>query len=179
MLSNENSGGISIWGLVIFFLILFWMCGGNGGFGGFGCGNRGLAWAAAAESNQTDRDVLNLTTYITKQNADTQNMLQNLAFQQEKQGLEIYIKQLERAATQQFITAQTDQLSNKMDNLAAAGALQRQTDLANVQAQLNAMSCQMLKAPQPVPIVGLNTIGCNNGGFFNSGCNGLPSCTQV
>lgn len=179
MLSNENSGGISVWGLVIFFLILFWMCGGNGGLGGF-CGNRGLAWAAAAEGNQTDRDVLNLTTYITKQNSDTQNMLQNLAFQQEKQGLELYIKQLERSATQQFITSQTEQLSNKMDNIAAAGALQRQTDLANVQAQLNAMSCQMLKAPQPVPIVGLNTLGCNNGGVvFNSGCNGLPSCSQV
>lgn len=173
MFSNENSGGISIWGLVIFFLILFWMCG-NGIGGGFGACNRGLAFAAAAENGQTDRDVLNLTTYITKQNADTQNMLQNLAFQQEKQGLEIYIKQLERAATQQFIQAQTDTLSNKMDNLAAAGALQRQADVNNLQSQINAIGCQMLKAPAPVPFVGLPTVGCTN--YNLPGCN---SCFNV
>lgn len=188
MLSDNTSGGVGIWGLVIFFLILFWMCGGNGGFGGFGCGNRGLAWAAAGEG-LTDRDVLQLGTSIVQQNSNTQGMLKDIAYQQEK-GVaailngqkDLYIRDLERVATQQFITSQTDALSAKMDNLAAAGALQRQADLANVQAQLNAISCQMLKAPQPIPIVGLSTVGCTNGGFVSNfgwnGCNGCNGCNS-
>ena len=186
MLSSSENGGVGIWGLVIFFLILFWMCGGNGGFGGFGCGNRGLAWAAAGEG-LTDRDVLQLGTSIVQQNANTQGMLKDLAYQQERQTAailegqkDLYIRDLERVATQQFITGQTDQLAAKMDNIAAAGALQRQVDLANINAQLGAISCQMLKAPQPVPIVGLNTLGCNNAGVLAAlsglGCNG---CNNV
>lgn len=178
MLSDNTSGsGVGVWGLVIFFLLLFWMCGGNGGFGGFGYGNRGLAWAAAGEG-LTDRDVLQLGTSIVQQNANTQSQLKDLAYQQEK-GVaaildgqkDLYIRDLERVATQQFITSQTDALSAKMDNIAAASALQRQSDYNSLQSQINAIGCQMLKAPQPIPIVGLSTIGCNNGGFiFNTGC---------
>lgn len=178
--SDSSSGGVGIWGLVIFFLILFWMCGGNGGFGGFGYGNRGMAWAAAGEG-LTDRDVLQLGTSIVSQNANTQSMLKDLAYQQEKQTAailegqkDLYIRDLERVATQQFITAQTDTLSAKMDNIAAAGALQRQADLASINAQLSSIGCQMLKAPQPVPVVGLNTLGCTNGSFIsNCGCNNV------
>lgn len=180
MFSSDNtSGGISIWGLVIFFLLLFWMCGGNG-FGGFGCGNRAYA------TEHTDRDVLNLATFITSQNANTQGQIKDLAFQQEKgvaailEGQkDLYIRDLERVATQQFITAQTDALSAKMDNIAAAGALQRQADLASINAQLSSIGCQMLKAPIPQPIVGLATLGCNNSGTLFGGCGSLPSCCNV
>lgn len=183
--SDSNTGGVGIWGLVIFLLILFWVCGGGMG-GGFGY-NRGAAWAAAGEA-QTDRDVLQLSTFIAGQQANTQASLKDLMYQNERNTAailegqkDLYIRDLERVATQQFITSQTDTLSAKLDNIAAAGALQRQADLANVQAQLNAISCQMLKAPQPIPIVGLSTIGCNNGGFvFNSGCGcGCNGCNNV
>lgn len=181
MFSNDSTtGGVGIWGLVIFLLILFWVCGG-GNFGN--CGNR---WGNCAEA-QTNRDVLQLSTFIAGQNANTQASLKDLMYQNERNTAailegqkDLYIRDLERVATQQFITGQTDMLSAKLDNIAAAGALQRQADLASVQAQLSAISCQMLKAPQPVPVVGLNTLGCTNGGFVsNFGCNGLPSCCNV
>ena len=176
---DSTTGGVGIWGLVIFLLILFWVCGG-GNFGN--CGNR---WNNCAEA-QTGRDVLQLSTFIAGQNANTQASLKDLIFQNERNTAailegqkDLYIRDLERVATQQFITSQTDTLSAKLDNIAAAGALQRQADLANVQAQLAAISCQMLKAPVPQPIVGLNTLGCTNGSFaFNSG-NCSCNCNNV
>ena len=146
------------------------------------CGNR---WGNCAEA-QTNRDVLQLSTFIAGQNANTQASLKDLMYQNERNTAailegqkDLYIRDLERVATQQFITSQTDTLSAKMDNLAAAGALQRQADLANVQAQLAAISCQMLKAPVPQPIVGLATLGCNNVGATFGSCGSLPSCCNV
>ena len=174
MFSTSNEGNVSIWGLVIFFLILFWVFGAGNGFGrpyGHDYGWNGCP------GGQTDRDVLQLGTAAVTQNAATQNMLKDLAFQQERSTAailegqkDLYIRDLERVATQQFITSQTDTLSSKMDNIAAAGALQRQSDMAAIQAQIAAIQCQMLKAPQPIPIVGLNTIGCSNAGSTNFGC---------
>lgn len=183
--SDSSSSGVSIWGLVIFLLILFWVCGGGNGFGGFGCGGRGVAWAAAGEA-QTDRDVLQLSTFIAGQQAATQSSLKDLMFQSERNTAailegqkDLYIRDLERVATQQFITSQTDTLSAKLDNIAAAGALQRQADLASINAQLASIGCQMLKAPVPQPIVGLATLGCNNVGATFGSCGSLPSCCNV
>ena len=174
MLSSHDNSGMGGWGAVIFFLILFWLFG--GAFGNR-CGGWGNNCDPCGGTRQSERDVLQLATASVEQNAAIQKTLAEIAYAQQmgfasvKEGQkDLYIRDLERIATNQFITSQTEALANKMDALAAAGALQRQADQAAVQAQIAGISCQMLKAPQVQPLVGLGTLNCTNAAPYCGGC---------
>ena len=67
---------------------------------------------------------------------------------------------------------QTELLANKMDNLAAMGALQRQADQCATNARLAAIEGSMLKAPPFTPFGGMPTIGCANVPTGGCGCGG-------
>lgn len=169
MFSSSESGGFG-WGLILVLLILFWMFGGNGWNRG-NCGDGG--------AHQTERDVLTLGTVTVTQNADIQKTLAQMAYAQQMGVRDIldgqkdlYIRDLERIATQQFITGQTEALANKMDNLAAMGALQRQADQCATNARLAAIEGSMLKAPPFTPFGGMPTIGCANVPANPCGCGG-------
>jgi hypothetical protein len=188
MLSSESSNTTSTWGFVIFFLILFWFFGAGRGFGfngGMPVGsvgfNGGMDQYHLNTSHQSERDVLDLGKTILEQNAQTAKTLSDMAYAQEAQTARIlegqkdlYIRDLERLATQQFVTSNTDQIFNKIDNMAAVIAMQRQNDVNQLGAQIAAVSNQMLKAPTPTALVGLNTVSCTNAvpscgcGCFNS-----------
>ena len=156
MLSSHDNSGMGGWGAVIFFLILFWLFG--GAFGNR-CGGWGNNCDPCGGTRQSERDVLQLATASVEQNAAIQKTLAEIAYAQQmgfasvKEGQkDLYIRDLERIA------------------LAAAGALQRQADQAAVQAQIAGISCQMLKAPQVQPLVGLGTLNCTNAAPYCGGC---------
>lgn len=178
MFSSSDSGGFG-WGFIIILLILFWGWGGCGG-NGWGRGNCGGGECAPVNhAHQTERDVLNLGTVTVTQNADIQKTLAQMAYAQQMGVRDIldgqkdlYIRDLERIATQQFITGQTELLANKMDNLAAMGALQRQADQCSTNARLAAIESGMLKAPPFTPFGGMPVIGCANVPGNGCGCGG-------
>ena len=186
---GQTSSGVSTWGFVIFLLILFWFFGGNGfGFGGhnaYGYGGApfgGIDPMADCQrhSHQNERDVLSVNTRLSEQTAGIQQTLQAMQFQNEQQTARIlegqkdlYIRDLERIATQQFVTGQTSAIERRLDAMQAAGALQRQADQAAVTAQLTAIQNGMLKAPAFVPYGGLPTIGCAN---YTCGCGTGNGC---
>lgn len=183
-MSIESTGsGMSTWGFVIFFLILFWFFGGNMGFNrngyGYGVCNDDMNRMHIHDSHMSERDILGMSKTIVEQNAATEKTLAQMAYAQEAQTARIlegqkdlYIRDLERAATNMFITGQTTAITNRLDNLEANATLQRQMDNANVSAQLTAIQNGMLKAPAFVPYGGLPTIGCANYNTCNPcGCN--------
>lgn len=177
MFSSSDSGG-GWWFIIIILLILLWNgCGGNG-WGRNNCGGGGEC-APVNHAHQTERDVLNLGTVTVQQNADIQKTLAQMAYAQQMGVRDIldgqkdlYIRDLERIATNQFITGQTELLANKMDNLAAMGALQRQADQCATNARLAAIEGSMLKAPPFTPFGGMPTIGCANVPANPCGCGG-------
>lgn len=176
MFSSSESGS-GWWFIIIILLILLWNgCGGMGW--GRNCGGGGEC-APVNHAHQTERDVLNLGTVTVTQNADIQKTLAQMAYAQQMGVRDIldgqkdlYIRDLERIATQQFITGQTEALANKMDNLAAMGALQRQADQCATNARLAAIEGSMLKAPPFTPFGGMPTIGCANVPANPCGCGG-------
>lgn len=172
--SSENGGGW--WFIIIILLILLWNGCGGMGWGRGNCGGGGEC-APVNHAHQTERDVLNLGTVTVQQNADIQKTLAQMAYAQQMGVRDIldgqkdlYIRDLERVATQQFITGQTELLANKMDNLAAMGALQRQADQCSTNARLAAIESGMLKAPPFTPFGGMPLIGCAN--VPGNGCGG-------
>lgn len=160
---NCGSGGAwmsSMWGIVIFFLILFWVFSGNrNGFGnGFaypnGYGFPGMGWGLN-EHTPKDNDArladinanmakdtaildgkLDLGFRTVLNNADN-NANKIIEYAQNQR-----IQQLERENTQLFITAQNDSIKNMM--LLQQG----QTD-----RRLDAIEAQMLKQPPVYPTV--------------------------
>ena len=193
MLTNENgqgASGMSSWGFIIFFLLLFWLMGGGNGFG-FGAHN-GYAHPGAGygpfggfdgltdvqrHAHQQERDVLNMGTVLSEQTHSISDKLAEMSFKAEAQTAKIlegqkdlYIRDLERAATQMFINGQTSAITQRLDAMEAAGALQRQADNAALSAQIAQIQSSMLKAPAFMPFGGLQTVGCMNWNGCGCGC---------
>lgn len=171
MISDSNRN--SCWGLVIFFLVLaFFLWNGTGLAHNHSCGKQ----------DYIERGVAELKYVTTQQNAVSTAQLETLAraliTNQDKNAFEImrgqdqqYIRQLEQQNTQLFITAQNDAIKNLIQFNSAAQHSEVQALAAALGHRLDGIECRMLKAPQPIPLVGLPTIGCNNGGFSGWGCN--------
>lgn len=170
MLSDSNRN--SCWGFVIFFLVLaVFLWNGTGLAHNQSCGKQ----------DYIERGVAELKYSTAQQNAVSTAQLETLAraiiTNQDKNAFEImrgqdqqYIRQLEQQNTQLFITAQNDAIKNMMQFNAANQRSELQAVASALGHRLDGIECRMLKAPQPVPFVGLPTIGCNNGGC---GCNGF------
>lgn len=178
-----SDSGMSTWGIVIFLLILFAVLGGNRGgwFGGWGngCGN-----GYGCGDNQTDRDVLKLETAMTSQNALNTAQLEtglraiidnnnaNTATVLKGQ-TELYIRDIERLATQQFITAQNEQTRNLITLTTAQQEGKSAAETCALNARLAQIEAQMLKAPAFTPFGGMPVIGCSNvSSNCGCGCNG-------
>lgn len=181
---GNESGSMSTWGIVIFLLILFAVLGGGRGgwFGGWGngCGN---GWnGCGCSEGQTDRDVLKLETAMVSANAVStaqletglreiiNNQNKNTAAILEGQK-DLYIRDLERIATQQFITSQNEQTRNLITLSNAQNEAKSAAETCGINARLAQIEDKMLKAPTFTPFGGLPLIGCANYGF-NGGCCG-------
>lgn len=169
---EQNNG--STWGYVLFFLVLLWMFGG-GNARAFGWG--GCDWTSDRHNHQTERDALNLGRTIVEQNAATAQKLSEMAYAQEAQTARIlegqkdlYIRDLERAATNLFVTGQTNAINQRIDAMQAAGALQRQSDTAHLDSRLDMIQATMLQKPPFVPFGGLPVVGCANNPCSPCGC---------
>lgn len=151
----------SMWGIVIFFLILFWVFSGNrNGFGnGFvngwnGWNATGMPWglnehtpkdndARLSEIKATmDKDTAVLTGQLETAFREVINVSNTNTGRVLDGQKDLYIKQLERENTQLFITAQNDALKNQM--LMLQGATDR---------RLDSIEAQMLKVPPVYPTV--------------------------
>lgn len=175
MYESEGSG-IGIWGIAIFLLILFaaWGGWGNnrnayagpvpGGFTGCGCG---------FSNCNTDRDVLKLETAMTAQNAVSNAQLETLArtilTNQDKNTAaildgqkDLYIRDLERIATQQFITGQNEQTRNLINMSTAQAEAKSAAQTCELNHRLDVIQSEMLKRPPFQAFGGLPVVGCNN-----------------
>lgn len=185
MYSSESS--MSTWGIFLFLLILFGLFGGNrcggGLFGGWnnncGCGFPG---ALAYGEGQTGRDVLKLETAMVSSNAlstaQLETGIREIINNQNKNTAaildgqkDLYIRDLERVATQQFITSQNEQTRNLITLANANAEAKSAAETAALNARLDGIECKMLKTPQFTPFGGLPLIGCANYGW-NNGCCG-------
>lgn len=185
----SNEGSMSTWGVFLFLLILFAVFGGNrcggGLFGGWG-GNCGCG---VMPYGQTDRDVLKLETAMVSGNALStaqletgireiiNNQNKNTAAILEGQK-DLYIRDLERVATQQFITSQNEQTRNLITLATANQEAKSAAEACALNNRLTQIEDKMLKAPQFVPVGGLPLIGCGNYGW-NNGWNGGCCPTTV
>lgn len=183
----SNDGSMSTWGIFLFLLILFAVFGGNrcggGLFGGWGgnCGCGVVPGALAYGEGQTDRDVLKLETAMVSANALStaqletgireiiNNQNKNTAAILEGQK-DLYIRDLERVATQQFITSQNEQTRNLITLATANQEAKSAAEACALNNRLAQIEDKMLKAPQFTPFGGLPLIGCANYGGWNGGC---------
>lgn len=168
---GSSSGNDSVWGFVIFFLVLFWMVGWNrngsaNAAGGCGCGD-------ACNNYTTDRDVLKLETAMTAQNALNNAQLETLArtlITNQDKGFasildgqkDMYIKQLEQQATQMFITNQNEQTRQLITLTSAESEAKNASAACILGHRLDRIESEMLKRPTFEPFGGLPVIGCNN-----------------
>lgn len=182
----SNEGSMSTWGIFLFLLILFGLFGGNrcggGLFGDWGnnCGCGSVPGALAYGEGQTDRDVLKLETAMVSANAlstaQLETGIREIINNQNKNTAEIlngqkdlYIRDLERVATQQFITSQNEQTRNLITLATANQEAKSAAETASLNARLDGIECKMLKTPQFMPVGGLPLIGCGNYGYNFSG----------
>lgn len=150
-----------------------------GRYGGCGCGV--VPGALAYGEGQTDRDVLKLETAMVSANALStaqletgireiiNNQNKNTAAILEGQK-DLYIRDLERVATQQFITSQNEQTRNLITLATANQEAKSAAEACALNNRLTQIEDKMLKAPMPVPFVGLPTVGCANYGAFPGSC---------
>ncbi len=179
MYANESS--MSTWGIFLFLLILFAVFSGNrcggGLFGGWG-GNCGCG---VMPYGQADRDVLKLETAMVSGNAlstaQLETGIRQIINNQDKNTAailegqkDLYIRDLERVATQQFITSQNEQTRNLITLATANQEAKSAAETAALIARLDGIECKMLKTPQFTPFGGLPLIGCANYGGWNGGC---------
>lgn len=179
MYANESS--MSTWGIFLFLLILFAVFSGNrcggGLFGGWG-GNCGCG---VMPYGQADRDVLKLETAMVSGNAlstaQLETGIRQIINNQDKNTAailegqkDLYIRDLERVATQQFITSQNEQTRNLITLATANQEAKSAAETAALNARLDGIECKMLKTPQFTPFGGLPLIGCANYGGWNGGC---------
>lgn len=182
----SNEGSMSTWGIFLFLLILFAVFGGNrcggGLFGGWGgnCGCGVVPGALAYGEGQTDRDVLKLETAMVSANAlstaQLETGIRQIINNQDKNTAailegqkDLYIRDLERVATQQFITSQNEQTRNLITLATANQEAKSAAETAALNARLDGIECKMLKTPQFMPVGGLPLIGCGNYGYNFSG----------
>ena len=138
---------------------------------------------------QTDRDVLKLETAMVSGNALStaqletgireiiNNQNKNTAAILEGQK-DLYIRDLERVATQQFISGQNEQTRNLITLTTANQEAKSAAEACAINNRLTQIEDKMLKAPQFVPVGGLPLIGCGNYGW-NNGWNGGCCPTTV
>lgn len=186
----SNEGSMSTWGVFLFLLILFAVFGGNrcggGLFGGWG-GNCGCG---VMPYGQADRDVLKLETAMVSGNAlstaQLETGIRQILNNQDKNTAaildgqkDLYIRDLERVATQQFITSQNEQTRNLIAMATANQEAKSAAETAALNARLDGIECKMLKTPQFTPFGGLPLIGCANYGGWGNGWNGGCCPTSV
>lgn len=157
MFTNEGAGGAytsSVWGIIIFLLILFWVFGNRNGMG-FGAPGAGAMCWGNNEHTPKDNDA-RLTDIKATMDKDTAVLTGQLetAFRQVINQSNVntdrvidgqreqYIRTLERENFKLFSTAQTDQLKYAM--LGSNAELNR---------RLDGIECQMLKRPPVYPQV--------------------------
>lgn len=147
MFDEAKSGGSS-WGVVIFFLILFWAFLGGNGFGGRGYSNVNSRETAADAKSLFDLECMtgksfavlngNLETafreVINVNNVNTARVLDGQK--------DLYIKQLERENTKLYIDGKHDQTLYAM-----------QANNAELNRRLDGIECSMLKRPPVYPTV--------------------------
>lgn len=188
MYANESS--MSTWGVFLFLLILFAVFGGNrcggGLFGGWG-GNCGCG---VMPYGQTDRDVLKLETAMVSGNAlstaQLETGIRQILNNQDKNTAailegqkDLYIRDLERVATQQFITSQNEQTRNLITLATANQEAKSAAEACALNNRLTQIEDKMLKAPTFTPFGGLPLIGCANYGGWGNGWNGGCCPTSV
>lgn len=191
----SNEGSMSTWGIFLFLLILFAVFGGNrcggGLFGGWGgnCGCGVVPGALAYGEGQTDRDVLKLETAMVSANAlstaQLETGIRQIINNQDKNTAailegqkDLYIRDLERVATQQFITSQNEQTRNLITLATANQEAKSAAEACALNNRLAQIEDKMLKAPTFTPFGGLPLIGCSNYGW-NNGWNGGCCPTSV
>ena len=192
MYANESS--MSTWGVFLFLLVLFAVfrdnnrCGGGlfGGWGNGGCGG----WVPGfTPCGQTDRDVLKLETAMVNANAlstaQLETGIREIINNQDKNTAailegqkDLYIRDLERVATQQFITSQNEQTRNLITLTTANQEAKAAAETCSINNRLTQIEDKMLKAPTFTPFGGLPLIGCSNYGW-NNGWNGGCCPTTV
>lgn len=188
MYANESS--MSTWGVFLFLLVLFAVfrdnnrCGG-GLFGG--CGG----WVPGfTPCGQTDRDVLKLETAMVSGNAlstaQLETGIRQILNNQDKNTAailegqkDLYIRDLERVATQQFVAGQNEQTRNLITLTTANQEAKSAANAAALNARLDGIECRMLKTPQFMPFGGMPLIGCANYGGWGNGWNGGCCPTSV
>lgn len=174
MARGDYESGIGIWGIAIFLLILF------AAWGGWGRNNN--VYAAPIPANgcgcgfsscNTDRDVLKLETAMTAQNALNNANLDTLArtilTNQDRNTAaildgqkDLYIRDLERIATQQFITSQNEQTRNLINMSTAQAEAKSAAGVCELNHRLDVIQAEMLKRPPFQAFGGLPVVGCNN-----------------
>lgn len=83
---------------------------------------------------------------------------------------DLYIKELERKATEMFITDQNERTRNLIQKTSDQSNFMAQYAFNQLGNQVRFVEATMLKAPQFIPFGGLATIGCNNGNPCGCGC---------
>lgn len=183
----SNEGSMSTWGIFLFLLILFAVFGGNrcggGLFGGWGgnCGCGVVPGSLASGEGQTDRDVLKLETAMVSANAlstaQLETGIREIINNQNKNTAEIlngqkdlYIRDLERVATQMFIAGQNEQTRNLITLTTANQEAKSAAEACAINSRLTQIEDKMLTAPTFTPFGGLPLIGCANYGGWNGGC---------
>lgn len=180
---DGESSGIGIWGIAIFLLILFAAWGGWGRNGNSYAGAPATGCGCGFSSCNTDRDVLKLETAMTAQNALNNANLDTLArtilTNQDKNTAaildgqkDLYIRDLERIATQQFITSQNEQTRNLINMQTAQAEAKSAAQNCELNHRLDVIQAEMLKRPPFMPFGALPVAGCTNLPAPGCGCGG-------
>lgn len=183
-MENENGmGGLSVWGIVIFFLILFWIFTGGYGFnrGGwgnnFGCNDNvcsGIRCNATTNCEMEQRSLVTAadTNYriIAENQASTNTIMNALRSQWDaEQGEKIFDLKMNSLAQQSAANLALAQKDATIERL----TLQRHLDaqFGTIRAELRDLDCNVLKKPN---VTGIG-VACPSAGIANGmGLNNFP-----
>ena len=165
---NTGNAGTS-WGLIIFFLILFWFFTG-GGFGGFVGRGANCMMDDVGLVHQNDCNTATITNAIhdlqDNVNANVATATNQLALQSRlqydaQQGEKMFDLKLNALATQQNYEAKLAAKDATIERMTLA---QKMTDQFNIlQSEIAAIRCNMLTKPQ---VTGVGAV-CPNAGIIN------------
>lgn len=181
MENETNMGGMSTWGIVIFFLILFWIF--TGGYGGFNQFGRGFNNNFGCDGNRCNavtnceaerRNIIALadTNYrIIAENQNSTNTVVNAirSWRDADQGEKLFDLKMNAMAQQaaaNLALAQKDATIERM-------TLQQHLDsqFATIRAELRDLDCAVLKKPN---VTGIG-VACPSAGIANGmGLNNFP-----